>query len=150
MSGPVTVALATLGCRLNQVESREIGALLEGRGFRVVEAVAAAQVCVINTCTVTGRADFSDRQLIRRIGRENPDAYLVVTGCYAQTNPEAAAAIRRGATWSWAIRRSTACPSCSARSPGGRGPRWRWPTSTGRARYRSRRWHARRADRAAS
>jgi len=87
MSAPVTVALATLGCRLNQVESREIGALLEGRGFRVVDPGAHAQVYVVNTCTVTGRADFSDRQLIRRIGRENPDAYLVVTGCYAQTDP---------------------------------------------------------------
>jgi threonylcarbamoyladenosine tRNA methylthiotransferase MtaB len=93
MSAPVTVALATLGCRLNQVESQEIGALLEGRGFRVVEPGADAQVYVINTCTVTGRADFSDRQLIRRIARENPEAYLVVTGCYAQTDPEAAAAI---------------------------------------------------------
>jgi threonylcarbamoyladenosine tRNA methylthiotransferase MtaB len=93
MSAPVTVALATLGCRLNQVESQEIGALLEGRGFRVVEPGAPAQVYVINTCTVTGRADFSDRQLIRRIARENPEAYLVVTGCYAQTDPEAAAAI---------------------------------------------------------
>jgi len=93
MSAPVTVALATLGCRLNQVESQEIGALLEGRGFRVVEPGAAAQVYVINTCTVTGRADFSDRQLVRRIARENPEAYLVVTGCYAQTNPAAAAAI---------------------------------------------------------
>ena len=93
MSGPITVALSTLGCRLNQVESQEIGALLEGRGFRVVEAGEAAQVHVINTCTVTGRADFSDRQLIRRIGRETPAAYLVVTGCYAQTDPAAAAAI---------------------------------------------------------
>jgi threonylcarbamoyladenosine tRNA methylthiotransferase MtaB len=93
MSAPVTVALATLGCRLNQVESQEIGALLESRGFRVVDPGAHAQVYVINTCTVTGRADFSDRQLIRRIARENPEAYLVVTGCYAQTDPEAAAVI---------------------------------------------------------
>ena len=93
MSAPVTVALATLGCRLNQVESQEMGALLEGRGFRVVEPAAGAQVFVINTCTVTGRADFSDRQLIRRIAREHPDAYLVVTGCFAQTDPDAAAAI---------------------------------------------------------
>ena len=80
MSPPVTVALATLGCRLNQVESQEIGALLEGHGFRMVEPGAAAQVYVINTCTVTGRADCSDRRLIHRIARENPEAYLVVTG----------------------------------------------------------------------
>jgi threonylcarbamoyladenosine tRNA methylthiotransferase MtaB len=93
MSAAVTVALATLGCRLNQVESREIGARLEGGGFRVVEPTAAAQVYVINTCTVTGRADLSDRRLIRRIAREHPEAYLVVTGCLAQTDPAAAAAI---------------------------------------------------------
>ena len=93
MTAPVTVALATLGCRLNQVESREVGALLEGQGFRLVDPGTAAQVYVVNTCTVTGRADFSDRQLIRRIARENPAAYLVVTGCFAQTDPDAAAAI---------------------------------------------------------
>jgi threonylcarbamoyladenosine tRNA methylthiotransferase MtaB len=93
MTAPVTVALATLGCRLNQVESREVGALLEGHGFRLVDPGAAAQVYVVNTCTVTGRADVSDRQLIRRIARENPAAYLVVTGCFAQTDPDAAAAI---------------------------------------------------------
>jgi threonylcarbamoyladenosine tRNA methylthiotransferase MtaB len=89
----VTVALTTLGCRLNQVESQEMGALLEGRGFRVVGPGAGARVCVINTCTVTGRADLSDRQIIRRIARENPDAFLVVTGCYAQTDPDAVAAL---------------------------------------------------------
>ena len=93
MSAPVTVALTTLGCRLNQVESQEMGALLEGRGFRVVPAGSRAQVHVVNTCTVTGRADFSDRQIIRRIGREDPGAFLVVTGCYAQTDPDTVAAL---------------------------------------------------------
>ena len=93
MSVPVTVALTTLGCRLNQVESQEMGALLEGRGFRVVPAGSRAQVHVVNTCTVTGRADFSDRQIIRRIGREDPGAFLVVTGCYAQTDPDTVAAL---------------------------------------------------------
>jgi threonylcarbamoyladenosine tRNA methylthiotransferase MtaB len=93
VSAPVTVALGTLGCRLNQVESQEIGGLLERSGFRVVPAGEAAQVYVINTCTVTGRADFSDRQLIRRTARENPKAFVVVTGCYAQTDPDAVATI---------------------------------------------------------
>jgi threonylcarbamoyladenosine tRNA methylthiotransferase MtaB len=74
MRPPVTVALSTLGCRLNQVESQEMGALLERHGFRVVESGQAAQVHVVNTCTVTGRADFSGRQLIRRVGRENAQA----------------------------------------------------------------------------
>ena len=93
MSAPVTVAFATLGCRLNQVESQEMGALLESRGFRTVNAAEPAQVYVVNTCTVTGRADFSDRQLIRRISRRNPEALLVVTGCYAQTDAQAVARI---------------------------------------------------------
>ena len=93
MTAPVTVAFATLGCRLNQVESQEMGALLESRGFRAVSAAEPAQVYVVNTCTVTGRADFSDRQMIRRISRRNPEAMLVVTGCYAQTDSQAVARI---------------------------------------------------------
>jgi threonylcarbamoyladenosine tRNA methylthiotransferase MtaB len=86
---PVTVSLATLGCRLNQVESRELAGLLARHGFRPVAGDEAAQVYVVNTCTVTGKADFSDRQVIRRITRDNPDALLVVTGCLAQTDPDA-------------------------------------------------------------
>jgi threonylcarbamoyladenosine tRNA methylthiotransferase MtaB len=88
---PVTVSFSTLGCRLNQVESQELMGLLERHGFRAVHGGEAAAVHVVNTCTVTGRADFSDRQLIRRIARENPRALLVVTGCYAQTDPHAVA-----------------------------------------------------------
>jgi threonylcarbamoyladenosine tRNA methylthiotransferase MtaB len=88
-----TIAVSTLGCRLNQVESQEILALFEGRGFRPAAANERPQVHVVNTCTVTGRADFSDRQAIRRIARDNPDALLVVTGCYAQTDAEAVARI---------------------------------------------------------
>jgi threonylcarbamoyladenosine tRNA methylthiotransferase MtaB len=90
---PVTVAVSTLGCRLNQVESQEILGLLEGHGFRGVAADEPAQVYVVNTCTVTGRADFSGRQMIRRITRDNPAALLVVTGCYAQTDPHAVASL---------------------------------------------------------
>ena len=86
---PVTVAVSTLGCRLNQVESQELIGLLERHGFRAAAEGERAQVHVVNTCTVTGRADFSDRQLVRRITRENPDALVVVTGCYAQTDPQA-------------------------------------------------------------
>ena len=84
MTEPGTIAVSTLGCRLNQVESQEILALFEGRGFRPASGDERPQVHVVNTCTVTGRADFSDRQAIRRIARDNPDALLVVTGCYAQ------------------------------------------------------------------
>lgn len=89
MTPPVTVSLSTLGCRLNQVESQELVGLLERHGFRAVTGEESAQVYVVNTCTVTGKADFSDRQLIRRITRDNPGALMVVTGCYAQTDPQA-------------------------------------------------------------
>ena len=89
----VTVAFATLGCKLNQYDTTEVQALLEGGGFRTVPFESPAQVYVINTCTVTARADYSDRQAIRRAIARNPDAVVVVTGCYAQTNPEAVAAI---------------------------------------------------------
>jgi len=91
--GRATVAFATLGCRLNQYESRELQALLEGRGLRTVPFEAPADIYVINTCTVTARADYSDRQAIRRAVARNPDALVVVTGCYAQTNPGAIARI---------------------------------------------------------
>jgi uncharacterized protein UPF0004 len=91
MSGGRTVGFSTLGCRLNQVESQEMQALVEHAGYRVVKEGEAAQVYIVNTCTVTSRADFSDRQAIRRITRANPDALVVVTGCLAQTDPEALA-----------------------------------------------------------
>jgi threonylcarbamoyladenosine tRNA methylthiotransferase MtaB len=90
---PVTVAFETLGCKLNQYDTTEVQALLEAEGFRTVPFEGPAQVYVINTCTVTARADHSDRQAIRRAIARNPGAVVVVTGCYAQTNPDAVAAI---------------------------------------------------------
>ncbi len=84
-----TIAFATLGCKLNQADTQEIEALLASRGFRAVPFEESAQVYVVNTCTVTARADFSDRQMIRRAVARNPDALIVVTGCLAQTNPAA-------------------------------------------------------------
>lgn len=81
------VALATLGCRLNQVDTQQIQAGLEAHGFEAVSPDAPADVVVVNTCTVTARAEFSDRQAIRRARRANPAARVVVTGCWAQTSP---------------------------------------------------------------
>jgi threonylcarbamoyladenosine tRNA methylthiotransferase MtaB len=89
-----TVAFATLGCRLNQVDTQEIQAGLEARGFRTVAFGQPADVVIVNTCTVTSRADFSDRQTIHRALREHPGARVVVTGCWAQTDPEAVARVR--------------------------------------------------------
>ena len=82
-----TVAFATLGCRLNQVDTEEMQARLEARGFSTVPFDTRADVVVVNSCTVTGRADFSDRQMVRRAVRQHPGARVVVTGCWAQTSP---------------------------------------------------------------
>ncbi|HLC42730.1 MAG TPA: tRNA (N(6)-L-threonylcarbamoyladenosine(37)-C(2))-methylthiotransferase MtaB [Methylomirabilota bacterium] len=88
-----TVAFATVGCKLNQYETSELQGMMEARGFRTVPFDAVAQIYVINSCTVTSKADFSDRQMIRRAAAKNPNALVVVIGCYAQTNPDAIAKI---------------------------------------------------------
>ena len=93
MTAARTVSFATLGCRLNQVDTRVLQTMLEARGFKTVDFAEPADVVVVNTCTVTARAEFSDRQMIRRAARVSPDATLVVTGCWAQTSPDAVAAL---------------------------------------------------------
>ncbi|MGH7303088.1 MAG: tRNA (N(6)-L-threonylcarbamoyladenosine(37)-C(2))-methylthiotransferase MtaB [Candidatus Rokuibacteriota bacterium] len=93
MSPVRTVSFATLGCRLNQVDTQQIQTLLEARGFRTVDFDEPADVVVVNTCTVTARAELSDRQTIRRAARVSPRATLVVTGCWAQTSPGAVAGL---------------------------------------------------------
>jgi threonylcarbamoyladenosine tRNA methylthiotransferase MtaB len=91
LSATRTVSFATLGCRLNQVDTQQIQTLLEARGFRTVDFDEPADVVVVNTCSVTARAELSDRQTIRRAARVSPRATLVVTGCWAQTSPGAVA-----------------------------------------------------------
>jgi threonylcarbamoyladenosine tRNA methylthiotransferase MtaB len=88
-----TVAVATLGCRLNQVDSQQLQALLEAGGFRTVPVEARPEVVVVNTCTVTARAELSDRRAIRRAARLSPGARIVVTGCWAQTSAAEVAAL---------------------------------------------------------
>jgi threonylcarbamoyladenosine tRNA methylthiotransferase MtaB len=88
-----TVAFTTLGCRLNQVDTLQMQAGLEAGGFRTVASAAGADVVVVNTCTVTARAEFSDRQAIRSAARIGPQARIVVTGCWAQASPAAVAAL---------------------------------------------------------
>lgn len=89
-----SVAFATLGCRLNQVDSHELAARLEQRGFRTVTLDEPADVVVVNTCAVTGRAEVSDRQAIRRAARAHPGARIVVTGCWAQIDAGAVTSLR--------------------------------------------------------
>jgi len=84
-----TVAIATLGCKVNQFESESLLADLEERGYQPVPFDEGAEIMIINTCTVTHRADFQSRQLVRRALRNHPDSLIIVTGCYSQVQPEA-------------------------------------------------------------
>ncbi|MDR1331115.1 MAG: tRNA (N(6)-L-threonylcarbamoyladenosine(37)-C(2))-methylthiotransferase MtaB [Tannerella sp.] len=86
-------AYYTLGCKLNFAETSTIGKELAQHGIRKARAGEAADICVINTCSVTELADRKCRQLIRRIHRLHPKAFIVATGCYAQLDPEAVSRI---------------------------------------------------------
>lgn len=85
--GSARVAVHTLGCKVNQYDGEALLALFRQRGYRVVGFDEPADVYIINTCTVTHEGDRKSRQLIRRARRCNPEAVVVVAGCYAQTSP---------------------------------------------------------------
>ena len=87
------VAFETLGCKVNQYETEAMRALFVRKGYTPVAFDEVADVYVINTCTVTNLGDRKSRQMIRRATRQNPDATVVVTGCYAQTAPDEVRAI---------------------------------------------------------
>ncbi|MFQ5840388.1 MAG: tRNA (N(6)-L-threonylcarbamoyladenosine(37)-C(2))-methylthiotransferase MtaB, partial [Candidatus Methylomirabilales bacterium] len=87
------IAFTTLGCRLNQFETDLMAGQVRAAGFLPVAFTESADVYVINTCTVTERADAEARRLIRQAVRRNPFALVAVTGCYAQASPERIAAI---------------------------------------------------------
>ena len=82
-----TVAFHTLGCKVNFYDTESLWQLFLQDGYRQVEFHDPADVYVINTCTVTQEGDRKSRQMIRRAVRANPDAVVVVTGCYAQMAP---------------------------------------------------------------
>jgi len=82
------IAFTTLGCKLNFAESSALGKALLERGHTRAGRGEEADVCIINTCSVTDAADHKDRQMIHRIRRQNPNAILIVTGCYAQLKPQ--------------------------------------------------------------
>ncbi len=86
-------AYYTLGCKLNFAETSTIGELLREAGVSVAGKGEEADICIVNTCSVTQVADSKSRQAIRRVLREHPHATVVVTGCYAQLRPEEVAAI---------------------------------------------------------
>jgi threonylcarbamoyladenosine tRNA methylthiotransferase MtaB len=88
--------IVTLGCRTNQYESQGYADQLRGLGYALAEEGEAADVCIVNTCTVTESADSSSRHQIRQLLRENPGASIAVTGCMAESAPEAIRALGIG------------------------------------------------------
>jgi threonylcarbamoyladenosine tRNA methylthiotransferase MtaB len=91
--GKIRVAFHTLGCRVNQYETEAIKEAFIRAGSGIVAEFDVADVYVVNTCTVTGIADRKSRQYIRRMKALNPDALMVVTGCYAQVESETLAGL---------------------------------------------------------
>ena len=86
-------AYYTLGCKLNFAETSTIGQQLKAAGVESVGRGEIADICIVNTCSVTEVADSKGRQAISRLGRRHPGALMVVTGCYAQLKPEQVAAL---------------------------------------------------------
>ena len=82
------VAIYTLGCKVNQYETQAMEQELRGRGHSVVEFTDAADVYVVNTCSVTAVSDQKSRQMLHRIRRQHPEAVLAVCGCYPQTHAD--------------------------------------------------------------
>jgi threonylcarbamoyladenosine tRNA methylthiotransferase MtaB len=82
------VAITTLGCKVNQYDTAVIERLFSEKQWRQVPFAEPADAYVVNTCTVTDRADSDARKLARRAHRTNPDARVILTGCYAQTSPQ--------------------------------------------------------------
>ena len=78
------IALETLGCKLNQAETELLARQFMQAGYELVEHPAEADVYILNTCTVTRTADAKARHLLRSVHRQNPDVFIIATGCYAQ------------------------------------------------------------------
>lgn len=88
------VAFWTLGCRLNQYDTEGIKTAMAARyAIDVVDWNEDAQLYILNSCTVTSKADQECRRLARQVKRRQPESKVVVAGCYAQTQPEALAAV---------------------------------------------------------
>lgn len=86
-----TCRLVTLGCKVNQYETQLVKEALEQNGYREAGEEESADICVVNTCTVTSEGDSKSRKIIRKLARNNPGTRTVVMGCYATRDPEAVA-----------------------------------------------------------
>ena len=93
MTTPRTVAFHTLGCKLNYAETSSVRRLFENDGFTVVPYEQEADIYILNTCSVTDNADRECRKSVRQVQRLNPQAKIVVMGCYAQLKPKEIASI---------------------------------------------------------
>ncbi len=85
-----TVAFYTLGCKVNQYETQAVAESFKRRGYSVAGDGEKADVYVVNSCSVTSVADRKSRQFVRKARKDNPDAVVILMGCYPQTNPDAA------------------------------------------------------------
>ncbi|MFW6081339.1 MAG: tRNA (N(6)-L-threonylcarbamoyladenosine(37)-C(2))-methylthiotransferase MtaB, partial [Desulfosalsimonas sp.] len=84
------VQITTLGCKVNQAESEALAAWYRDRfGCRISQREQGSELCIINTCAVTGKAEMQSRQAVRKAVRDNPGAAVVATGCSVQRDPEA-------------------------------------------------------------
>src|SRR5262245_56415184 len=88
---PRTCRLVTLGCKVNQYETQYVKETLEANGYREAAEDQPADLCIVNTCTVTAEGDAKSRQTVRRLAQSNPQASVVVMGCYATRDPDAVA-----------------------------------------------------------
>lgn len=88
MGAPRSIAFHTLGCKLNYAETSSLTALCEKQGFKILPFEEAADIYVINTCSVTEQADKKCRYIIRQALQTSPQAKIIVTGCYAQLKPK--------------------------------------------------------------
>jgi threonylcarbamoyladenosine tRNA methylthiotransferase MtaB len=93
MTTPRTCRLVTLGCKVNQYETQYAREMLEANGYREAADGEPADLCLVNTCTVTHESDAKGRQAIRRLAHDNPGAAIVVMGCFATRAPETVAAL---------------------------------------------------------
>jgi threonylcarbamoyladenosine tRNA methylthiotransferase MtaB len=91
-----SLAVHTLGCKLNQLETESVALAFAEAGFSLVPWEAGADILLVNTCTVTSRAEQKARRIIRKALREHPAALVIVTGCYAQLDAEEIAALDEG------------------------------------------------------
>src|SRR5215212_9028932 len=86
-------AIVTFGCRVNQADSFQIEEQLIATGASAASSAQSADLVIVNTCSVTSASDQGARQIVRKIARENPNARIVVTGCYATRRPDEMAAL---------------------------------------------------------